>query len=898
MAVAHTRDVGRRCRSPFDRLRVAVLAGAVSALGFSVAPPAFAAVQVGSGSAYVALGDSYAAGEGLGSYESGTDVPTGPKRNMCHRSPYAFSQLPALVLPDVTDRAFWACSGATSADMMNPPPQTGRHEQYGQPRQTDEVGSDTQWMSLSAGGDDLQFGAVGLACAELIVSHTYVRRFSAKSCTAELASARALLTSTQTNLEKLYSKLLARAPDGVLAVVGYPRIFPASYAGVPTLKGAPFCVLDHYPGLVVSDVGLPVSDAQQVDAFVVDINSMIQGAVQQVRQSLGSSAFRIQYVDTYSHSIPHNCKGTTPGATVAAAELALGDGIGGSIPKEFVSSATFHPTKAGQEMFGEQVQDSFDASEPVISTTQLPDATVGQPYQAELTTNDHRDGSWSVVSGALPPGLSLSGYTISGTPTLVGDTTVGMLFTDATGRTASAQVTISVDNAAVEPPPPSTGPTATSFTAPLPTGASSFGSGLGAVACRTDGFCAAIGYYLDGSYTPHGLLETKTSGGWVPASTPLPPDGSATGTSSLWSIACVDNGSCFAVGTYTDANSATQPMIVWSSGVSWTAERLPMPADASPTRTVPTLNSISCLADGCIAVGSYVDASAHQQMLIERLSGGTWTAATGPVPSDAYVDPGIEMTTVACGADTNDCAAVGSYNSASGFRVGLLEAVSSGVWSASPATAPGNANQSVSGPSSVGCESSGVCIAVGSYPLIPPTNASQSVTETWNGATWVANYASSPSDADPNFPGDISAITCQSIDCWAVGGYTRSTGTSGADVFSIAGTAMSGEAGPVPQDAAADPQDSLVTVSCSSSTICGAVGWYRNQQDVPTPMLAVLSSSSWVAVPAPLPADAFAPLASPPLTAVSCWAAGQCVAVGNYPVDSIGTVQAVLSTSG
>src|SRR5215472_3676203 len=54
----------------------------------------------------------------------------------------------------------------------------------------------------------------------------------------------------------------------------------------------------------------------------------------------------------------------------------------------------------------------------------LPDATVGVPYQqAQLVTSHGAGGTLSVVSGSLPPGLSLPGKftgssdTIGGTPT-------------------------------------------------------------------------------------------------------------------------------------------------------------------------------------------------------------------------------------------------------------------------------------------------------------------------------------------------------------------------------------------------------------------------------------------------------------------------------------------------
>jgi large repetitive protein len=59
----------------------------------------------------------------------------------------------------------------------------------------------------------------------------------------------------------------------------------------------------------------------------------------------------------------------------------------------------------------------------ISGTCVLPDAIIGQPYQAFLPTSHAAGGTLGVVSGSLPPGLSLPatftgpGDTISGTPT-------------------------------------------------------------------------------------------------------------------------------------------------------------------------------------------------------------------------------------------------------------------------------------------------------------------------------------------------------------------------------------------------------------------------------------------------------------------------------------------------
>ncbi|MCZ4498683.1 MAG: hypothetical protein JWQ74_1236 [Marmoricola sp.] len=78
-----------------------------------------------------------------------------------------------------------------------------------------------------------------------------------------------------------------------------------------------------------------------------------------------------------------------------------------------------------------------------IITTTLPSANRGSPYSAQLTTQDHRVGSWR-VTGSLPPGLTLSGYTISGTPTSQGQFSFGLTFTDEDGNEATATGSIFV----------------------------------------------------------------------------------------------------------------------------------------------------------------------------------------------------------------------------------------------------------------------------------------------------------------------------------------------------------------------------------------------------------------------------------------------------------------------
>ena len=86
---------------------------------------------------------------------------------------------------------------------------------------------------------------------------------------------------------------------------------------------------------------------------------------------------------------------------------------------------------------------------PVITSTHLPQGTVGQPYSAQLTTADGRSGTWNISSGALPDGLDLVGDTISGKPLTPGTTSFEVSFTDDSGQTTTAPLTLAVTSAGV-----------------------------------------------------------------------------------------------------------------------------------------------------------------------------------------------------------------------------------------------------------------------------------------------------------------------------------------------------------------------------------------------------------------------------------------------------------------
>ncbi|MEW5767239.1 MAG: putative Ig domain-containing protein [bacterium] len=124
------------------------------------------------------------------------------------------------------------------------------------------------------------------------------------------------------------------------------------------------------------------------------------------------------------------------------------------------------PTTAGTSNFTVQVQDS---SSPVqtddqalsitinpatltITTTSLPSGTVGTAYyQTVSATGGTTPYTWSILSGSLPPGLSLTSgtpnATISGTPTTAGTYNFTVRVTDAASQTNDQPLSIIINPA-------------------------------------------------------------------------------------------------------------------------------------------------------------------------------------------------------------------------------------------------------------------------------------------------------------------------------------------------------------------------------------------------------------------------------------------------------------------
>ncbi|WP_297513652.1 SGNH/GDSL hydrolase family protein [uncultured Caulobacter sp.] len=160
------------------------------------------AAQAQAGPRYVAMGSSFAAGQGLGAYEA-----SGPARcgRSTHNYAHQFAARRGLDLVDVS------CSGATTAAILAP---------WGEvPAQIDAVTADTRLVTVTIGGNDLGYvgGLIAASC----------RALNKSGCQAERVVTEADYATLKTTMAGIVDAIRARAPKATIALVQYPVVLPA-----------------------------------------------------------------------------------------------------------------------------------------------------------------------------------------------------------------------------------------------------------------------------------------------------------------------------------------------------------------------------------------------------------------------------------------------------------------------------------------------------------------------------------------------------------------------------------------------------------------------------------------------------------------------------------------------
>jgi hypothetical protein len=291
---------------------------------------------------------------------------------------------------------------------------------------------------------------------------------------------------------------------------------------------------------------------------------------------------------------------------------------------------------------------------------------------------------------------------------------------------------------------------------PIPHPAGAAGSGLYSISCVSDSACTAVGNY---GKKGAGVAFAEN---WNGTNWSLETPAEAT-SSALLGISCSSATTCEAVGDSGNAAFAE----VWN-GTKWRVQRVPKLAGVALTR----FYSVSCTSTrACTAVG-YRSSPHNARALAERWDGASWSLEKTPSPADATL---TAFSGVSCYLP-EACTAAGTYTASDGAQQTLSEAWNGSRWKIQ--STPNPAGTVTGGFSSVSCTAAGACIAVGSYTLgntAPPIP----LAEKRSGGKWSLQSLPPPSGATS---GALFGVSCTGpAACTAVGYYTSSSG-----VFTLA----------------------------------------------------------------------------------------------------------------
>jgi hypothetical protein len=252
---------------------------------------------------FVALGDSFAAGNLIPASPSGT--PAG-----CLRSSHDYGADAAAALR-ITRYVDATCTSATTKSMTQPEPVLlGTN-----PPQFSSLAAADSVVTLTIGGDDVGFLGVLETCAALSLTDLFgnpCQRHYTAGGTDRLAAA---VSATAPKVAAVLRGIHARAPSARVLLVGYPDILPATGDGC-------------WP-----EVPFAVGDVPYLRGVEVSVNQML------ARTAAANGA---TFVDTYTPTTGHD-----------ACQSPQVKDIEGLIPTSL--AYPFHPNLRGERVMARQV---------------------------------------------------------------------------------------------------------------------------------------------------------------------------------------------------------------------------------------------------------------------------------------------------------------------------------------------------------------------------------------------------------------------------------------------------------------------------------------------------------------------------------------------------------------
>ena len=284
---------------------------------------------------YVALGDSYSAGEGLQPFNPFTESDTARLGNGCHRSQEAYSQLLRFEGPAPAQR-FVACSGAVTSDVFN---QFTVRDRDGNtivvpPQIAPGVHPEVGLVTITIGGNDVVFSSVVTHC--FVKSHCMDAQFQppddnpARGISLPPPGplhtwALEAIDKVKAKMDTLYPSLKEAYPNARVIVIGYPYLFPDRQAPYWNLTDCQTILrrFTHAERVAVRTLQDRLNQVLHDSAAVAGIEFISPAAGWKDHEPCGASE------EQYTNSIK-------PFILSSAAGLTPGDG------------GTFHPNSAGQ----------------------------------------------------------------------------------------------------------------------------------------------------------------------------------------------------------------------------------------------------------------------------------------------------------------------------------------------------------------------------------------------------------------------------------------------------------------------------------------------------------------------------------------------------------------------
>jgi hypothetical protein len=354
---------------------------------------------------------------------------------------------------------------------------------------------------------------------------------------------------------------------------------------------------------------------------------------------------------------------------------------------------------------------------------------------------------------------------------------------------------------------------------------------LNAVACASSGPCVAVGSYTDTAGDIEGVLLTDSSGSWAPTQAPLPTKVAGDPDVTFNAVACSSDGTCAAAGYYYTPSGASKALLDSSASSSWTAAKITLPANASPDHDAG-LYGIGCPSSGPCVAGGYYATSPDSRGLLITGSGTSWQATEAPLPPQQASVTTAGFSTIACPSAAT-CSAIGSYSSSGNYTGRGMAVTGSGTsWTASRLPVPGGTQNPDGNFNSIACPSTATCVIAGTYANAAGTGTGMLITG--SGTTWTAVKAPLPPDTTGEL--GLSSVACPSITwCTVVGDIVSvKKGILYANQVLVIGSGASWNSveAPLPDNAIPSSVSNLngasPSVACTSTIACITTNAYSD----------------------------------------------------------------------